>query len=288
MEGGVDRLWTTAVFHGGKKRGGGAGGRGAGDVHKLVHDVEKEGNTFHNRVDKWKKVWYNTGMKSPDLARCEEKMREKAPAFEAFFALLSEYNAKFNLTAVRERGEVWEKHFLDSLAGEYLFPQGARVAEVGSGAGFPSVPLMIVRDDLTFTLIESTGKKCNFLRTAVRELGLSATVECARAETLARDARFREKFDVCCARAVARLDTLAEYCLPFVGKGGRFVAYKGKDPETQTARGAIGILGGREAEAVHYLLPSAGERTLVLVEKERHTPPQYPRGQGKERSSPLS
>ncbi len=227
-------------------------------------------------------------MEFPGLALYAEKIEEKNDKFEAFFRLLTEYNAKFNLTAVCGREEVWKKHFLDSLAGEFLFPQSAAVAEVGSGAGFPSVPLMIVREDLHFTLIESTGKKCEFLRAAVRELGLNAAVECARAEELGRDGRFRQKFDVCCARAVARLDTLAEYCLPLVKTGGRWIAYKGKTDETELARGAIRILGGGEAETFPYALPDgAGERVLVSVEKRRGTPPQYPRGRGRERKEPL-
>ena len=156
------------------------------------------------------------------------KSGEESKKFAAFYALLSEYNEKFNLTRITGEEDCFVKHFLDSAAGEKYFPKGANVAEIGSGGGFPSVPLMILRPDLTFTLVESTGKKCSFLERAVLELGLPARVVNARAEELAKKADFREKFDVCCARAVARLNTLAEYCLPFVKPGGLFVAYKGK------------------------------------------------------------
>lgn len=214
---------------------------------------------------------------------------EKKEVFEKYFALLSEYNARFNLTAITERAEVFEKHFLDSVLGESLFPENANVLEVGSGAGFPSLPLKILRDDLSFTLVESTGKKCEFLKVAVKELSLSGvTVLNERAETLARDPKYREKFDVCCARAVARMNTLSEYCLPFVKVGGVFVAYKADaEEELREAENAIKKLGGKAAYTYRYSLPNHGARTLICVEKSRPTPALYPRGQGKERKNPL-
>ena len=209
--------------------------------------------------------------------------------FEKFFVLLTEYNARFNLTAITEREEVFEKHFLDSVTGGSLIPQNASVLEVGSGAGFPSLPLKILRKDLNFTLVESTGKKCEFLKVAVKELGLSGvTVLNERAEMLARDTKYREKFDICCARAVARLNTLSEYCLPFVKVGGSFLAYKANaDEELGEAESAIHKLGGRTETVFHYSLPNHGNRTLILINKEKHTPSLYPRGQGKERKNPL-
>lgn len=229
-------------------------------------------------------------MREADVSRCAEMIEKNREKFRAFYGMISEYNKKFNLTAILKEEEAESKHFFDSLAGEFLFPAGASVAEVGSGAGFPSIPLMIARGDLRFTLIESTRKKCEFLRAAVKELGLNATVECARAEDLGRDARFRETFDVCCARAVARLSTLAEYCLPLVKRGGTFLSYKGKNgqEEEEEARGAIRKLGGGEIRLYAYELPQgAGERVLVQVEKAETTPRKYPRGQGRERRNPL-
>ncbi len=228
-------------------------------------------------------------METPDFGKIERILAEKAQKFQLFAALLAEYNEKFNLTAVTDPREVKIKHFADSLAGEGAFPRGAHVAEVGSGGGFPSVPLMIAREDLDFTLIESTGKKCDFLRAAVKALGLNAEVLCARAEDAGRDPAFRERFTAVCARAVARLDTLAEYCLPLVRVGGRMIAYKGSDGELFLARGALCKLGGDGGREISYELPSGmGARTLVLIEKKRATPPAYPRGRGKERSAPLS
>ena len=214
---------------------------------------------------------------------------EKKEQFSRFFALLSQYNARFNLTAITEENEVYEKHFLDSVLGEALFPKNAHVLEVGSGAGFPSLPLKICRDDLSFTLVESTGKKCEFLKTAVRELSLSnVTVLNGRAEELAKDPLYREKYDICCARAVARLNTLAEYCLPFVKVGGAMIAYKADaDEEVKEAKNAIEKLGGKEVKVFRYSLPASGNRTLVYIPKGRPTPKLYPRGQGKERKNPL-
>ncbi len=215
---------------------------------------------------------------------------EKREKFELFRNLLLEYNQKYNLTAILEEKEVLYKHFLDSVAGEQFFPQSASVAEVGSGAGFPSIPLKIYRDDLRFTLIESTGKKCDFLRTAVEKLNLTnVTVLNVRAEDAGKNPALREQFDCCCARAVARLNTLAEYCMPLVKTGGRWIAYKGRaEEELSEGKKAISVLGGREAQAFSYSLgEEMGERTVVVVEKASSTPPKYPRGNGKERSKPI-
>lgn len=213
----------------------------------------------------------------------------KKPLFEKYYELLTEYNARFNLTAITEKNDVYEKHFLDSVMGEGLFPKNASVLEVGSGAGFPSLPLKILREDLSFTLVESTGKKCDFLNTVIRELGLSdVTVLNERAETLAHDPAYREQYDVCCARAVARLNTLAEYCLPFVKVGGTVLAYKAEsDDEQREAISAIQKLGGRTAYRYRYGLLDHGIRTLVCIEKISPTPKRFPRGQGKERKDPL-
>ena len=214
---------------------------------------------------------------------------ETGEKFRAFYALLSDYNQKVNVTRIVGEEDCKIKHFLDSLLGERYFPAGARVAEIGSGGGFPSVPLMIVRPDLRFTLIESVGKKCAFLREAAEKLGLDAKVLNIRAEEGAKDPALREKFDVCCARAVARLNTLSEYCAPFVKTGGRFIAYKGKaDEEIAEAKHAFCVLGLRLIDAQKAELPCGeGERTIVVAEKIAKTPAAYPRGRGKERSAPL-
>ncbi len=214
---------------------------------------------------------------------------ETGKKFSLFYELLCERNRQFNLTRITDEEECRVKHFLDSVMGAPFFPQGARAAEVGSGGGFPSIPLMIVRPDLSFTLFESVGKKCAFLKEATDALGLCARVVNARAEDAAKEKEFREQFDICCARAVAPLSTLAEYCLPLVRRGGTFVAYKGRaEGEIAAAEHAFSVLGARPASAERYALPAGmGERTLVIAEKIRPTPPAYPRGRGKERSDPL-
>lgn len=226
---------------------------------------------------------------SPDFARVKALFEKNRTTFERFFRLLTEYNARYNLTAITAWEEVVHKHFYDSLAGEPLFPDGADAVEIGSGAGFPSLPLKIVRPDLALTLVESTGKKCEFLRAAVKELGLEGvTVLHARAEELGKDPNYREKFSVAFARAVAPLPSLAEYCLPLVRTGGRFVAYKGATDESEEGKKAVVSLGGSLAGSVRYELPEEyGARTLIVAEKTGKTPAKYPRGQGKERSAPI-
>ncbi|MBO5240567.1 MAG: 16S rRNA (guanine(527)-N(7))-methyltransferase RsmG [Clostridia bacterium] len=215
---------------------------------------------------------------------------EKREIFEAFRALLLEYNGKYNLTTITEEKDMLYKHFLDSAIGESFFKENARVAEIGSGAGFPSIVLKILRPDLSFDLFESVGKKCEFLQVVVDKLGFSKMhIYNLRAETCAKDKNFRERYDHATARAVARMNTLCEYCLPFVKVGGTFIAYKsGDQTEIKEAETAYKILGGKLENVIGYSLPeNYGERTLAVVKKVKGTPPKYPRGQGKERKDPL-
>lgn len=214
---------------------------------------------------------------------------EKAEKFEAFKNILVDNNKKFNLTAICDDEGIFNKHFLDSVIGESFFKNGASVVEIGSGGGFPSIPLKIARDDLNFTLIESTGKKCTHLNEVKDKLFLSGVnVVCGRAEEFAKESAFREKFDCAVARAVARLNTLCEYCLPFVKVGGTFIAYKGDcEEEVKEAEKAIKILGGQIERVEKYNLPDGDSRSIIVIKKVKATPDKYPRGQGKERKSPL-
>lgn len=215
---------------------------------------------------------------------------EYAEKFAYYRALLLEYNEKYNLTTILEEKDMYYKHFLDSVLGEEYFKKNARVIEIGSGAGFPSIPLKIIRPDLSFDLIESVGKKCEFLKVVVDKLGLSnVNIYNIRAEDMAKDKNHRERYDHATARAVARMNTLSEYCLPFVKIGGSFIAYKSGDiSEIKEAETAYKVLGGKLKICENYALPEGyGERTLAVVEKVKNTPPKYPRGQGKERKNPL-
>lgn len=213
---------------------------------------------------------------------------EKKEQFEELFSLLVEYNKRYNLTSITDRDGVYAKHFLDSVVGEKYFDEGAKVCEVGSGGGFPSLPLKILRDDLQFTLIESTGKKCEYLKAAASKLKLDGVeVKNIRAEEGARDESMRERFDICTARAVARLNTLCEYCLPFVRVGGRFVAYKGDaDEELNEAQNAIKILGGQLGTVEKFEI-NGEKRSLIVINKVSSTPEKYPRGRGLERKKPI-
>ena len=216
-----------------------------------------------------------------------EKFSDK---FREFNGILTEFNQKYNLTAISDEKEVYIKHFFDSIKPQKYFPTGAKVVEIGSGGGFPSVPLMIVRDDLSFTLIESTGKKCEYLKHVVDKLGFSGVqVLNIRAEDGGKDKNLREKFDVATARAVARLNTLCEYCMPFVKIGGRFIAYKGDaDEEIKEAENAIKTLGGEIEKIEKYGFPEGfGKRTVIVIKKIKSTPVKYPRGRGLERKKPL-
>lgn len=215
-------------------------------------------------------------------------LNEKKDAFELLCSTLSEYNKMFNLTAITQKEDIFNKHFLDSCTGESFFPVGAKVVEIGSGGGFPSLPLKIIRDDLDFTLIESTQKKCKYLDICVDKLTLKGVkVLNIRAEDGAKDKNLREKFDCCVARAVARMNTLSEYCLPYVRVGGRFIAYKGDaDEELKEAAKAIKVLGG-VTECVEKFTLCGEKRTIIVVKKVAPTPLKYPRGLGKERKDPI-
>ena len=205
--------------------------------------------------------------------------------------LLLEWNQKINLTAITEPQEMAEKHFVDCLM-PFKFiniPQNARIIDVGTGAGFPGLVLKIARPDIQLTLIDSLNKRVAFLKELSAKLGLNTEVIHARAEELGNNPNYRDRFDIATARAVAQLNILCEYCLPFVKTGGRFLALKGPDPqnEVESARTAIKTLSG-QLQAVHqYQLPTAGSRTIVDIKKISQTPPKYPRKSAKISKKPL-
>ncbi len=236
------------------------------------------------------------------FARCAapfgvEVTPELADRLGIYARLLVEWNQKMNLTAITDPVGIAVKHFADSLTAPPLMPKGASsLIDVGTGAGFPGVPLALLRSDCKLTLLDSLNKRLTFLDTVCREVGLDATLIHARAEEGGRRPDLRERYDVACARAVANLPVLAEYCLPFVKVGGRFIALKGPDADrerTEAARG-IGVLGGKVADVTALTLPTepvAGlepmERRLVRVDKVRPTPATYPRHGSKIAKKPL-
>lgn len=206
---------------------------------------------------------------------------------------LLEWNRKFNLTAIRDSESIRTKHFLDSLscilAWKAVPP--SRLIDVGSGAGFPGIPLKILYPNLKLTLLESVGKKAMFCQHIVRVLGLEhVEVVQARAEELGQDPDHREKYDWAIARAVANLNVLSEYLIPLVKVGGRMLAQKGESgpAEAQSAEGAINLLGGELRQLIPVHLPGvADDRYLILVDKVAATPPNYPRKPGIPAKQPL-
>jgi len=214
-------------------------------------------------------------------------------AFQAYLRELVAWNARFNLTTITEPDQVVVKHFLDSLSVAPVLrqPAPATLIDIGSGAGFPGLPLKIALPALHVTLLDSTGKKVQFLKHLITELNLSgATALHARAEELAHNPAYREKYDVAVARAVADLATLLEYALPFVRIGGVFVAQKGVDvtQELEHAVPALRQLGGRLREVAAVHLPGLEPRHLIVVEKIAQTPARYPRAAGAPRKKPLT
>ena len=203
--------------------------------------------------------------------------------YNRYFELLVEWNDKINLTAITEPKEVAIKHMIDSITAydEKLFKDGTTVIDVGTGAGFPGLPLKIFCPEIKLTLMDSLNKRIKFLQTVVEELGLK-DVECvhARAEEGARNKKYRESFDIAVSRAVARLPILCEYCLPFVKKGGHFIALKGMqyNDEADEATKAIKVMGGSHTDIRPVKLPELDDkRAVITITKTMPTPKAYPR-----------
>ena len=213
--------------------------------------------------------------------------------FKTYKSLLKEWNEKINITAIKDDEEIDIKHFLDSLTvlKTGKFKGGERVIDIGTGGGFPGVPIKIVEDSLDVVLLDSLNKRLKFLDEVINELELKNIMTIhERAEELGNNIEYREKFDIAVSRAVASLNILAEYCLPFVKVNGYFIAMKGSDSneELKDAEKAIKVLGGELERKMDIRVPQSDIiHSLIVIKKIGNTPTKYPRQSGKIKKNPL-
>lgn len=220
-----------------------------------------------------------------------ELQKEQIEKFYKYMNLLLEWNEKINLTAITEPEEVILKHFVDSLTISKYIEKGSKLVDMGTGAGFPGIPIKILRDDVEITLADSLNKRINFLNEVIKELNLKniETVH-TRAEEFGKNKKYREKFDIATSRAVANLSTLSEYLIPLVKNAGKGICMKGSEikEEVEMAKKAIEILGGKiEQEESFYLPNSDMKRNLIIIRKVKNTPAKYPRKPGMPAKEPI-
>ena len=229
-----------------------------------------------------------------DLEKLDITLSDKQiEQFMKYYELLVEWNSFMNLTAITDFDEVCKKHFVDSvsLIKAMDLSKELSVIDIGTGAGFPGIPLKIVFPNLKMTLLDSLNKRIKFLDTVIEELALAniSTLH-GRAEDFAKPGKLRETYDLCVSRAVANLSTLSEYCLPYVKVGGFFISYKSEkiDEESEAAKKAISILGGKVKDQVAFTLPDSDiYRNLYMIEKVKETNKKYPRKAGLPSKEPL-
>lgn len=222
-----------------------------------------------------------------------ELTEQQLEQFKTYYEMLIEKNKVMNLTAITEKDEVIDKHFIDSISLNKAVDttKPLKILDLGTGAGFPGIPLKIAYPNLTITLLDSLNKRIKFLQEVIEELGLQEIEGIhGRAEDFAKQQGYREQYDLCVSRAVANLATLSEYCLPYVKEGGCFISYKSGavEEEVNQSKEAITELGGRIKEVIAFTLPKTDiERTFVVIEKVKKTPKKYPRKAGLPSKEPL-
>lgn len=231
---------------------------------------------------------FNTGLIELGIELSSEQLQQ----FIDYYEMLVETNKVMNLTAITELNEVISKHFIDSLSIIKVFKLSTeRILDLGTGAGFPGIPLKIAFPDTEIVLLDSLNKRIVFLNEVIEKLGLKKiTTIHGRAEDFGKDKKYRETFDICVSRAVAKLSSLSEYCLPYVKKGGYFVPYKSGKVEEEIigANNAFKILGAQLEQISEFVLPGTDiERSFVVIKKVAHTPKNYPRNAGKPSKEPL-
>lgn len=237
-------------------------------------------------IDKFKERMCFYG-KQMDIAFTVKQLN----GFYSYMNLLLEWNEKINLTAITEPEEVILKHFIDSLTINKYIRENTTVADVGTGAGFPGIPLKIYRPDLKITLVDSLNKRINFLNEVINVLKLNDICSVhSRIEDFGKDKNYREKFDYATARAVANLSVLSEYLIPIVKVGGKCVCMKGSQIEEELIGGkvAINVLGGNISKVDEFVLPCSDiYRNVIIVDKIKNTPGRYPRKAGMPAKEPL-
>ncbi len=223
-----------------------------------------------------------------EFQKCNiELSQDKADKLLKLYEFLVEYNQNVNLTAITDFEEVVVKHFIDSVLPFSMIEikENSSFIDVGTGAGFPSIPLMIVRPDLKGTLLEALNKRCVFLKKACELTGIDAKVIHGRAEDYAKEKR--EAFDFATARAVAAMPVLCEYCIPYVKTGGRFIALKSINEDETLCEKAVKVLGGKIAEIKDYTITNGDNRRLFIIDKVSQTPTKYPRNPSMIKKKPL-